>query len=104
MIRKRIVYHTVLNINNSMEGERIEEKVSRAVNNKEPIEDTAPIIYQERKDGIRPEFDIRTDRFEIAIDAMTAVKRSKVAKRENLQKEDKEVSSGDESIQTTNNE
>lgn len=103
MIKKRIVYHTALNINNSMEGERIEEKVNRAVNNKEPIEDTAPIIYQERKEGVRPEFDIRTDRFDIAIDAMTAVKKSKVAKRENLQKKEEEKSSGDESIQATEN-
>lgn len=103
MIRKGIVYHTKLNINNSTEGERIEEKVSRAVNNKEPIEDTAPIIYQERKDGVRPEFDIRTDRFDIAIDAMTAVKKSKVAKRENLQKKDEEPSPTGEPIQATDN-
>ena len=27
-----------------------------------------PIIYTEKKDGVQPEFDIRTDRFEVAVD------------------------------------
>ena len=27
-----------------------------------------PTIYTEKKDGVQPEFDIRTDRFEVAID------------------------------------
>ena len=34
------------------EGEYIEEKVARVVENKEPIEDGAPIIYTERKNGV----------------------------------------------------
>ena len=29
-----------------------------------------PTIYTEKKDGVLPEYDIRTDRFEVAIDAM----------------------------------
>ena len=29
-----------------------------------------PTIYTEKKNGVQPEFDIRTDRFEIAIDAI----------------------------------
>ena len=29
-----------------------------------------PTIYTEKKDGVQPEFDIRTDRFEVAIDAI----------------------------------
>lgn len=35
-----------------------------------------PIIYTEKKDGVQPEFDIRTDRFEIAIDAMDKINQS----------------------------
>ena len=36
------------------EGEYIEEKVRRITENNEPIEDGAPIIYTERKDGVNP--------------------------------------------------
>lgn len=32
-----------------------------------------PTIYTEKKDGVQPEFDIRTDRFEVAIDAMDKI-------------------------------
>ena len=32
-----------------------------------------PTIYTEKKDGVQPEFDIRTDRFEVAIDAVDKI-------------------------------
>lgn len=71
--------------NESVEGETIEMKIERIVNNKEPITDGAPIIYTERKVGVQPDYDIRTDRFDVAIEAMDAVNRSHRAKRmENL--------------------
>lgn len=35
-----------------------------------------PTIYTEKKDGVQPEYDIRTDRFEIAIDAMDKINQS----------------------------
>lgn len=63
------------------EGETIEQKMRRAMDNKEPIKDGAPLIYTERKEGVRPEFNPRTDRFEIAVDAMDKVTKSKLAKR-----------------------
>lgn len=65
------------------EGETIEDKVNRIVNNGEPITDGAPIIYTEKKDGVLPEYDIRTDRWDIAIDAMNKVNMDRFAKREN---------------------
>lgn len=41
------------------------------------VEDGAfPIIYTEKKDGVLPEYDIRTDRFEVAIDAMDKINQS----------------------------
>ena len=39
-------------------GENIEVKVRRITENNEPISDGAPITYTEKKDGVRPEFDI----------------------------------------------
>lgn len=35
-----------------------------------------PIIYTEKRDGVQPEYDIRTDRFEVAIDAMDKINQS----------------------------
>lgn len=35
-----------------------------------------PTIYTEKKDGVQPEFDIRTDRFEVAIDAIDKINQS----------------------------
>lgn len=66
----------------SYTGETIEQKVRRMVNNKEPIKDTGPLNYTERKDGVRPEYNIRTDRMELALEAMDKASRSDLAKRE----------------------
>ena len=40
------------------EGEPIEEKVAKLIENNEPITDGAPIIYTEKKDGVLPQYDI----------------------------------------------
>lgn len=37
-----------------------------------------PTIYTEKKNGVQPEFDIRTDRFEVAIDAIDKINQSAV--------------------------
>ncbi len=64
------------------EGETIETKIERILNNKEPITDGAPQIFTERKDGVVAAYNIRTDRFEIACEAMDKVSASITAKRE----------------------
>lgn len=55
------------------EAESIETKVRRILDENEPITDGAPIIYTEKADGVKPEFNIRTDRWEIAMEAMDKV-------------------------------
>ena len=56
-MKYRILNHTThMNPVETYEGEFIEEKVARVVENKEPIEDGAPIIYTERKDGVIPAY------------------------------------------------
>lgn len=87
-----------LSINFSYEGETIETKVRRITENKEPISDGAPVIYTDRKDGTKPEYNIRTDRWEIALDAMDYVNRSRTAKRMEVVKKE---SSNDEPKQAT---
>lgn len=63
-----------------LEGEPIEEKVRRIVDENEPIKDGAPIIYTEAKDGVRAEFNIRADKWQIAIDAMDKVSNYEASK------------------------
>lgn len=62
------------------EGEAIETKVRRLMETGEPIKDGAPLVYQERKEGIKPEFDIRSDKWEIAEGAMNMVAKAETAK------------------------
>lgn len=64
------------------EGESIEDKIQRVMSNNEPIKDGAPEIYTERKDGVLSAYNIRTDRWEVATEAMDMVQRSIQAKRD----------------------
>lgn len=82
MYKYKLPEPTTLKVNKSYVAETIEQKVYRITNNKEPIKDGAPLIYTDRKDGVKPEYDIRTDRFEIAVEAMSHVDKSHKAKRE----------------------
>lgn len=75
-------YKTSINKNTSYIGERIEEKVHRIVNNKEPIKDGAPLVYSDREDGVLPECDPRTDRMEVALELADKISRSHTAHRE----------------------
>ena len=76
------------------EGESIENKVRRITEDNEPITDGAPIIYTNRDDGVLPAYNIRTDRWEIAQQAMDAVNQANLAKSKNygnIEKEDKKA-------------
>jgi hypothetical protein len=90
MKRFKIQDRTMIELNDSIEGETIEQKVMRIVENNEPIEDGAPIIFTARKDGVLPAYDVRTDRFEIAIEGMDYVARSNFARRQDYLKAQEE--------------
>lgn len=64
------------------EGETIEKKIERFLNNGEPIgNDDVQLHYTERKDGVIDAYNIRTDKFEVALDAMDRVSKSYEARR-----------------------
>ena len=86
MIKKSITNKTSIRRLESREGETIETKVRRVMSNNEPIHDEAPLIYTERKEGVNPDYDIRSDRFDFALDAMSKIEESKRAERENRHK------------------
>ena len=71
-----------LKVNQSLDGETIEQKIERITQNNEPITDGAPLIYTDRKDGVQAGYNIKTDRFEIAVEAMDKVSKSVTARRE----------------------
>lgn len=81
MYKQNKMSKTTAIINQGSEGECIEAKINRIVNNNEPITDGAPITYTDRKDGVLPEMDIRTDRFEIAVEAQDKLTKYKLADR-----------------------
>lgn len=60
------------------EAEPREVKLRKIINGEASnMEDGVfPTIYTEKKDGVRPEYDIRTDRFEVAIDAIDKINQS----------------------------
>ncbi len=72
---KRLCWNTQV-----YEGEAIETKVRRLMETGEPIKDGAPLVYQERKEGIKPEYDIRSDKWDIAESAMNMVSKAETAK------------------------
>lgn len=75
--------NTTIKTNESVEGESLEMKIDRFVNNREPItEQGAEMIFMERKEGINRAYNIRTDRFEVAIEATDAITKSINARRE----------------------
>lgn len=63
-------------------GESIERKCERVTTTGEVIEAVSPMIYTDKKDGVRAEFDIRADKWDIAEKAMDYVTKEKAKKRQ----------------------
>ena len=93
---------TIKNLHPGYEGETIEQKTNRVVNNKEPITNGAPKIYKSRASGVQTAYNIRTDRFEIAVEAMDKVQKQHIAKRmARIEENKKKQDGGAESTQGT---
>lgn len=76
----------LLTVNNAVQGEPIELKIERMLNGKEPIRDGSPLLFTERKEGVRASTNIRTDRWLIAVEGADKIAKSYQAKREERQK------------------
>ena len=70
------------------EGETIEQKIERVIHGDEPIEDGAPEIFTEKADGVIAAYNIRTDRWEVAADAMHLVHTSQKMEPSNIASRD----------------
>lgn len=91
MFKRTKTRATTIKINQGITGETIEKKVRRILNDREPITDGAPLIYTEREEGIKPAYDIRTDKWELAAEAMDKVA-GEWKERRSDRKKDKEES------------
>lgn len=72
---------TSIKVNASYEAKPIEQVLEEITTTNEAISADAPIIYTSRADGVQAGYDIRTDRFDIAIEAMDRVSKTKIAAR-----------------------
>ena len=72
----------------TQEGESIEQMISRCVESNEPIESTAPMIYTEEADGVLPQYDPRTDKTDLALDAIDKYHKSEIARAQEAAKEE----------------
>lgn len=66
------------NPNLTYQAEPREVKLRKIINgeSKDMEDGVFPTIYTEKKDGVMPEYDIRTDRFEVALDAIDKINQS----------------------------
>ena len=64
----------------SYEGQSIEERCKKLTETGEPIKDTSPLIYTPKEKGVMPQYDVRTDKWEIAQSAMDRVNKERIAK------------------------
>lgn len=97
--KKRLTENTGIKVNNATTGMRLEDQVSQMIANKEPIKGDAPLLYTDRKEGVLPGTNIRTDKWEIAVTTMDKISRSSIAKRTGNGKTEHKEIVGDESTQ-----
>lgn len=63
------------------EGKSIEETIAQAIATNTPITtDTHDMIYTADKDGVLPQYDVRTDRFDLAYEAANKFAKSAMAR------------------------
>lgn len=61
------------------EGETLIKKIQRILDENEPLTDGAPMIYTPKEAGVRADCNIRTDKWDIAMNAMDKVNNYKLS-------------------------
>lgn len=77
--------------NDIFDGQSIEELCYQATTTNQAIEQGAPIIFTARKDGVVYEYNIRSDKFERAMEMMDKYSKAVTNRRAELSKEKEEV-------------
>ena len=98
MKRINISHKGLITVNKTVEGEMLESMIKRAVTEMTPIEENAPIIYTPRKEGVKAEYNIRTDRMDIALEAATAYNENYYGQRQEFYKDPVNPKEGENNI------
>jgi len=81
MGKPRIITRSYCNFElEDYQGQSIEERCKKLVETGEPIKDNSPLIYTPKEKGVMPQYDVRTDKWEIAQNAMDRVNKERIAK------------------------
>lgn len=91
MYKPRKAYISNMQNVDIFEGEPIEHTIERMISNNEPITEGSELIYTEKADGVRPEFNIKTDRFELATEGKDLIEKNRKAKSEGKAVKEKEA-------------
>jgi len=78
---------TSIERNLSTVAETIEEKIRRALTNGEKLDGQSELQYTERKDGVRPEFNVRTDKWDLAVESIEKFQQDKALLKEKKEAE-----------------
>lgn len=88
-------------IDKTLEAKPLCQKIEEWTEKGTAIEEVAPMVYTERKDGVLPGYDIRTDRFEIARVAKEKLEKARIAKSESVEKDTTEKEKRTEKIENS---
>lgn len=75
------------NDNNGEVGQTIENEIAAALKANQPIDSSKQLIYTEKKEGVIPAFDHRTDRFAAAMESVDSFWKERRQKYEKKQEE-----------------
>lgn len=78
------------NDNNGEVGQTIENEIAAALKANQPIDSSKQLIYTEKKEGVIPAFDHRTDRFAAAMESVDSFWKERRQKYEKKQQEKQE--------------
>lgn len=82
MISKIVKYKSKIEKSDFYEAESIERKIEIAETSNIPIEAVSPILYTEEKDGVLAGTNIRTDKWDIALEAYDKINKTNIVKNE----------------------
>lgn len=97
-MRPKIVTPRTIKGQQTYTAESLEKKLQRVMSNNEAIKDSAPLIYTDRKDGVLPDYDMRTDKYEYLVDGFDKAAKSKRAKRDGIAEATKDLDKKNEAL------
>ncbi|UPW41143.1 hypothetical protein [Sigmofec virus UA08Rod_5365] len=102
MLKPKKIWETTFRVNETYRAEPLIKKLQRKMSGElvegTEIDETIPTLYTDKRDGCLPGTDIRTDRFEVAreaIDKVNKARMSEIAKAEEDKKEELEERTSD---------